>query len=567
VRAALRFVRAALGRVSLEEILAGAVLAAVAGATFWRLGVGVDLRDESFYAVVAQRFALGDRPYVDEHNLRQNASLLVTPFYWAYLKVAGSTDGIVYALRLAFFALQAVVGAAAYAFARTLVARPFALLAAAVPLAFIPFAIPAPSYNSLGSLFFALGTCLGLAAAARERPAGLLAGAGAAHGLAAVAYPPLALALIAAGVGFAALAVRAGGPRRWRPLLAYAAGVATVAAGFLAVAGPALADGLGATLAYERMLTKPRDFAKVGVALAALERMSPGAPSSLTALAAVGLLAAASARLRLGVLAFLPLLVVWWFREPRPEFAALVPPNDLMMPVVIFVGLLAPFFLLLAPDRPLGRRLLALGAAPSFAAGLVMATASDNQGANNAALGLLAAAIVAAVALPLAAAGEGPPRRAPSAVLLVALAAVPLGLSRIALKHTYWDGPVARQSARVKIGPFRGLRTLPVKASQIEELTREIRAHVRPGERLLVYYGTPAAYLAAPVRPALPTSWSDERARFDAMLDYYRRHRTGHGLAVVLGGRVSPALESLVERPDRLLKNAGWFRLYREPPP
>jgi hypothetical protein len=53
------------------------------------------------------------------------------------------------------------------------------------------------------------------------------------------------------------------------------------------------------------------------------------------------------------------------------------------------------------------------------------------------------------------------------------------------------------------------------------------------------------------------------------MLPYWQTRRTGQGIVLVLSGNtgVSPELESLVEDPARLLKDRGWFKVYREPPP
>ena len=63
--------------------------------------------------------------------------------------------------------------------------------------------------------------------------------------------------------------------------------------------------------------------------------------------------------------------------------------------------------------------------------------------------------------------------------------------------------------------------------------------------------------------------WTDSRARLPLLLPYYTKHRTGDGVVLVISGMtgVSRELEALVEDKSRLLKDGGWFKLYREPPP
>ncbi|MBQ6419631.1 MAG: hypothetical protein IJK02_01020 [Clostridia bacterium] len=58
--------------------------------------------DESFYLVVAQRFAKGDRPLVDEWHLSQLAELLPVPFYSAFRACAGGTQGFILFMRHMF---------------------------------------------------------------------------------------------------------------------------------------------------------------------------------------------------------------------------------------------------------------------------------------------------------------------------------------------------------------------------------------------------------------------------------------------------------------------------------
>ncbi|HET6493759.1 MAG TPA: hypothetical protein VFH61_00140, partial [Thermoleophilia bacterium] len=56
--------------------IASSVLATALGLTWWRLFRGANLTHEAFAIVIPWRWALGDRPFVDEQNLVQTAGLL-----------------------------------------------------------------------------------------------------------------------------------------------------------------------------------------------------------------------------------------------------------------------------------------------------------------------------------------------------------------------------------------------------------------------------------------------------------------------------------------------------------
>ena len=116
---------------------------------------------------------------------------------------------------------------------------------------------------------------------------------------------------------------------------------------------------------------------------------------------------------------------------------------------------------------------------------------------------------------------------------------------------------------------FRLTDSVPSQVQSAEELTREVRAALGPARRMLSYYDFPAPYLSAPVKPAMPTVWTDSRANLSLLLPYYKEHRTGEGIVVVVNGmgNFCPPLQALVERPDRLIAQTTWFRVYREPPP
>lgn len=543
-------------------ILAGILLVCTVLQSYQRLRIGVDFEDEAYYAVLAQRFALGDQPFIDEVNLRQFFALMTAPFYRIYLEWTGSTDGVIYFLRQLYFALQLAVSWAVFRLARSYVAISSSLLLAAIPVAFMPFEIPAPSYNTLSSSFLVLGTCFGLRGIARPARSKLLILSGVFHALASLAYPPFLVCLLAsaAAVWFSLHSRRAA--------LTYAggAGIALLIPFLLLL--PNLIAGLGSALTYESVFTRPRDLEKVREIFETLIFLAPGSPVFFLAIAGFSFLAKKSAAARRALLPMMILPVVLWFRTPSLEFFPFALPHTLTMHVILYVGIYGGLTFIVTPWHAHSKPLLFFGWLPSLLAGLVVAYSSDNPTCMSSGLGLFSAALAA----PLNALIEfdRPPLAAvvPRVAAFFTLMAIPLTMVLLNSETTYFSGFAQNQTAAVRVGPFQGLYATPRTAAIAESLV-EIRRYHEPGERLLVYHDFPAAYLAVAARPALNTAWTDARADIPPLLPYYNSHRTGRGLAIAFHHTLARTrhLEELIETPDRLLYDAGWYRIYREPPP
>ena len=116
----------------------------------FRITRAVDLSDESYYAVFIDTWlkeGIRASPFL---SLHQTAALIMYPAAFLFFQLCGSTDGLILFLR-AIYVVGALIGALS---AATLVRRSgggwSAWLAGALVLAFIPFGLPAPSYNTLG---------------------------------------------------------------------------------------------------------------------------------------------------------------------------------------------------------------------------------------------------------------------------------------------------------------------------------------------------------------------------------------------------------------------------------
>ena len=92
--------------------IAAVVLAGALGLTWWRLFRGADLVHEAFSVGGPWRWALGDRPFVDEQNLVQTAGLLSYPFFKLYAVLGGNdVTGLVLCGRHVYLAVSVLAGA------------------------------------------------------------------------------------------------------------------------------------------------------------------------------------------------------------------------------------------------------------------------------------------------------------------------------------------------------------------------------------------------------------------------------------------------------------------------
>lgn len=163
-----------------------------------RLNKGLDLSDESYYALFVDDWLKGGIDSSSYLVIHQTAALLTLPFAWLFREVNGSTSGMFLFLRHLFLG-GAVISAGVVVFVmRRLVGNVHGWLAGLLLLGFIPFGLPAPSYNTIGLQ----ALCVALAAygnaityAATRRATWWLAASAAAWTVATVAYPPLMLAL------------------------------------------------------------------------------------------------------------------------------------------------------------------------------------------------------------------------------------------------------------------------------------------------------------------------------------------------------------------------------------
>ena len=510
-------------------LAAVAICVAALVAMLWRMRFGLDVSDEAFYVALPVRFALGDKPFVDELNIAQTAGLLIYPIIRVYTAIAG-TSGIFYFIRLLYLVFFGLVGWSAYALAKTRLSQPAALLIGTACLCFIPYGLPGLSYNTLSMGLFALG----LFVVARwllvsERSRSIVRSpmfwAGVAHAGACFAYASLLLAVL----GTAAVIVFLARGERVRATLTYAAGglafCVLVSPIFLMAGAASLREvfaysgGSGSTATFTIATTSLR--------LTAFLAQYPQLPFAAFIAAVTMTVARRYALLTAAGAAFLPLLA---------RGSLLTGPLASLGFVSCF-ALLGPILSLGLRDRRAARVLVVGIAVPSGIAA-TMAALSSGNGVFAAGLGLYPAAILTATILAMfidetLKAGGWPTMRpylalAPAVVLYVLLQYI------TAQDCIYRDGMRADLTARVTEGPYKGLYTSPAKKEFLHTLSEDIRTYGGRAERALFVYDLPVGYLIANRRPLATSPWIftlPSRVELDAR--YFRNHASSGDLIIV----------------------------------
>ncbi|RFC62549.1 hypothetical protein DYI37_14955 [Fulvimarina endophytica] len=178
-----------------RDLIGLTALVCVTGMLFYRATEGVDLSDESYYALFLHDWIFGGIAESQLRSLHQTAAFVIYPVVIVYEEIVGSFDGLFLFLRFLYVTgavLSAISITAALIYNR-FGARSW--LAGLIILAFIPYGLPAPSYNTLGLQGFAIGISgYAIWATSRRHRWTLMSAVG--WAIAIVSYPPLAAALV-----------------------------------------------------------------------------------------------------------------------------------------------------------------------------------------------------------------------------------------------------------------------------------------------------------------------------------------------------------------------------------
>jgi hypothetical protein len=542
------------GRQRLAVALAWAGGIACLIALLHRFRLGADVSDESFAIALPYRFALGDKPFVDELSIQQTTGVMLAPFVWVYVKIMGGPTGIVLYSRFLHFVVKGLAGLCVYATARRwLKHRAAAIAVGFLPIAFVPGCIPNVGYNVLGMALLTAGTFLCAAAAAAEPGARfrLFFLGGLCQGLTAFAYPPMAPAPI-----FATLLVFVCTPnRRFAALGAFVAGGAAAAAltlpslGFGGIAG--VKRSLGPWGGVDAVVAPVAPAVKMKGVIDALMKE---APSVLPfAAIAVGIAWVLRSRSLTTILTVGALVAALLASHDVPRDSVANSHN------VICVAFLAPILLLLARPsaKVVGGAVLVVG--PSVVAGLC-AGYSSSQGWIASAMGLHATMVLSA----LLAVRALEKARADALFCVLPPMAVMLALVVNCYDFVYRDGPLATLTETVKRGPFKGIRTTTERARAFAEYSGIIDRYGDPRGRTLVLYESPGYYLFSKSPPGAHGVWETPYGDMDGMLHYWQKFTNGHSIVIRIKGGGSGVLDPILTPRDRLIEETPHFVVYRD---
>ncbi|MDO8964169.1 MAG: hypothetical protein Q7W30_06715 [Coriobacteriia bacterium] len=496
-------------------VLAILVSLAAVGVTVWRAFYGADFIDESFYAVVSYRFAMGARPFIDQTDPHQLASLLMAPFVKLHLLAFGDTTGILLSLRMAWLAMNAGASALWFVLLSRTIPRRLALLASATTFSFIPYMIPAPSFNTLPVLFGSAALALVGLGLGAEPPARrwLFVGSGALFGLAAFTYPTIAIAAVLALAGVAWLT------RSWKePALVAAGGFGVASVGALALMP--FVSGVPQVLALSNALAPVYGWGGAGASSGKAWYLIGNAGTLATMHYSLYVAAA------VGIATMVFRKVPWWLLVTLAVSLPLAQPPIIealdVRTLLVATSVLMAAFLSIFPTRePLSTldtndRFLRFACVYALVSGAVFAFTSS-QG--DVFLGLGAVSAMPAVlsllytALANGLATAPKPTLAPLATIAAA-AVLTLTMASYNATGTYRDLPPAYLTTRVKTGPHAGLITTSGNAAATESLWATMRTASGPQDRVLSYQGFPAGYLYTSATPSLPFLWQQP---YDAM--------------------------------------------------
>ena len=95
-------------------IAAGTAFIIIGILLIYRAFYGMDTTDETFYLATAKRFYEGDLLFQNDWNTGQIFGLVMMPFYYFYLMVTGSNEGIILCARILFVFIALFVAGFTY---------------------------------------------------------------------------------------------------------------------------------------------------------------------------------------------------------------------------------------------------------------------------------------------------------------------------------------------------------------------------------------------------------------------------------------------------------------------
>ena len=494
----------------LPEVFAAAVWLLSAIALWHRLPYGVSNRDEAFYSAMPYSFLLGNRPYVDELAMHQNAGLLLVPFFRAYLAIVGSADGIILFNRHLYFAWVCVCSFMTYRFVSRISSSAFGCLVAALVIPFSYFAIFALSYNTCGAFGFFCGILATATALLGPRPGKQLFGASLWFLAGVFAYPGFAPALLLYVLLVIYWLYR---EREREDLYSGLWGLAAGLAAFLVVLLPLLfwlgRSGVERLLAFSRSMgyVSGNIFAKFNPVTSGVWFWHWGVVAFACAFVA---LPVACRLLQRSAWVLPPVLfVLAWYLcslSERLTFTKGVALCLLTLPVM------TPVCVALNRQWQYGRFILCLVWAPSLLSMVCVVYSSANGiiSASLGSLGTTVAAVVSFQALQSSLAQKNPKYSWPwFEVISACFAGLLIAQHLDNIYAGCYDAEVvfSAHDTRVRSGPFRGVLATRGEAARLESIDRDLKSVQSQGASLTIFDDFPTGYLSTRLQPRTFSQW------------------------------------------------------------
>ena len=527
------------------------------GFLFYRSRIGVDFFDEPYYAALALRLHLGQKPFIDELYLAQTFSLLTFPLLKIYWAINQSLEGIISFYRMANAVLYLGLGYFIFSAFKTSVGKSMALLIAAACPLFFPGNMTTLGYNSLGSFFLTVSLItyfIGM----NKSTTSLFALSGIFMGLSCISY--VTFCAMALFFFFYSLIFE----KKKERALFFALGVALV-----------LLWPLRFILADWASFLKSVEFGKeyhheAPSLLKLVEVIHKFFPKTVIALFAM----------------FLG-LCHWAHKYSSKAF-------DLLLMSVPLVAALCcnlsysfwsgyPFYLSLLSLSAFYRltqnyyalSLLKWIFFPSFIAGLITAGTSAS-GFINAQVGLLPATLAGLSFLGLGLSFSS----LNNSLSRIAALALPVFLLLFYPLNVWSDAEFSQLTQKITLGPYRGLYTAPEKKKIAEESFSILKPLLTTQGPLLIYPNSPSGYLVNPVPPAKGVVWYENSGRTNEILAGLYKEQMNPDSRVIRMKvwYASPTVKSthhfdakdplnqLIESTHHVIQETQWFTVFAPNP-
>jgi hypothetical protein len=522
----------------------------------YRLTLGVALNDEGYYANFPVTWLRTPPSQSCDLSLHQLSGLLTFPWVKLFHHFFPDLDGLVLFLRILYALSCLGTALALFRFLSLDLPTPAAVLVSMLPVVFIPFGLPAPSYNTIGMLCVTSGLglfCLAIRRIAEKSevragafqiatylalPSMLLA-------MAILAYPTLILLLFF----FLLITIFFVRERKDRNVVwLFAVGC------FL---GIALASGLVLyVFGSERLVSMLQFHVKFGANLGTWSKVGIGweqirAAPGFVVLCTTGFMISLLAQIlgwhvlrfvRLGAVllgSFLILLL------PHPVFYA--PGHDLIF-FIATCGLPTLLEIVRLSSLSLNRGIYVLLFATGVIGGLITSWTASNALFNFPIGGFIA--LIAALVLWILDINLSYPRL--GGLVQNGFVGGMVACIAYASFHTvygsYSEGASA-QRVVIKEGPYAGLRTTSLTADFINEVERRLAKLSNEYRTVLILGRQPGLFLLTPLQARTPFSWpiSPELSNGIAPLleNFYRKKENQADVVVVFMDQASEPLNSV----------------------